>query len=310
MNEDAPAESFFFWKHGGSQFGCHTGIIETRVGNMRKDVLPEKRLFRRTMTTKCTEVPEQIKDLALGISAVSPTPHNARHICETMRQCFPLHNWLLETLKENKMQEILRTFPLLVAYNGLLVQQTFDQLKPNRHQDKELEQFLRTGIILDKYNWNNVQDPYVKGLLRIFKSLTNRGIKRKAEEQLMQPDEEIALPLIRWIKCNEGDTDVEALRKHATRDLLPHIVCIAERFQHGPYYIQCHGYVIPCSDSACQAVDVFFKMFDVFGIPVPVLLRNVHSLICFRIFKSVQNACSQTVQNLAKRLEEIDVFKE
>ncbi|XP_055544057.1 uncharacterized protein LOC129729481 isoform X2 [Wyeomyia smithii] len=47
MTPEAPKESYFFWKLGGKESGYHTGIIETRVSNMRKDVAPENRLFRQ-----------------------------------------------------------------------------------------------------------------------------------------------------------------------------------------------------------------------------------------------------------------------
>nr|XP_029735388.1 uncharacterized protein LOC109423289 isoform X1 [Aedes albopictus] len=305
VNDDAPPESHFFWKNGGRKTGCHTGLIETRVGNMRKDVPEDKRAFRRTKQNEAVK-PDELEELACSIAAISPTPQNARNICESMAQCFPLHEWLLKSNKENKPQEILRTFPHLLAYYGLLIQQAFDRLKPIRQQEKELDRFLRMGILLDKDNWNNVHDPHIKGLLRMFKNLTNRGIKRKAEEGSMQPDEEIASPLIRWIKLNGEGTDYDAIKTHANKDLPPHIVCVGELFQPGNYHLIFDSMIVPCGDSASRAVDVFFKAFDVMGVAVPSLLRNVHSLIAFSVFGSIDNPCSQTVLNLVDRLSEID----
>ncbi|EAT40500.1 AAEL007774-PA [Aedes aegypti] len=301
---EQPELSFFFWKHGGRESGCHTGIIETRVGNMRKDVPPENRLFRRVTVTKL-DVPEGIEDLACEISALSPTPQNARLIKDGMAQCFPLHNWLLKTGKDDRLGRILTTFPHLLAYQGRMIQQAFDMLKPNRNQNHELEKYLRAGIILDKDSWNNVQDRDIKGLLRIFKALTNRGIKRKATNERMQPDELIASPVIRWIRLTDDETDIEALNRHASRDdIQPHIVCVGDLYRRGPYHIICEGFIVPCGEASLDVVDVFFKMFDVLGVSVPPLLRNLHSLISSNVFNSLDNPCSQTAQNLARRIEE------
>nr|XP_029721215.1 uncharacterized protein LOC109621257 [Aedes albopictus]XP_029729694.1 uncharacterized protein LOC109431111 [Aedes albopictus] len=307
INDEAPAESFFFWRCGGQSSGCHTGIIETRVGNMRKDVLPENRLFRRKKNLQIT-APEGLEDIAYSIAAVNPTPQNARSISEGMKQCFQLHEWILKTNKDDKLQQILRTFPHLLNYRGLLIQQVFDEINENRDHDRGLDGFLRIGIMLDKTNWSNVQDPLLKGLLRIFKSLTNRGIKRKGSQTPMHPDEEVAAPLIRWLKCDENKTVIEVLNEHAREEgSQPHIVCMAELFKHGHYYVVGQGFTIHCGDSTTQVVDVFFKLFDVLGVPIPALLRNVHSIIAYWVFKSIETPASQTVQLLIKRFEELDI---
>nr|XP_029713366.1 uncharacterized protein LOC115257667 [Aedes albopictus] len=271
---------------------------------MRKDVPPENRLFRRTTPTKLN-APEGLEDLACEVEAISATPQNARSIKDGMANCFPLHKWMLQTCKTNRLQKILATFPHLLAYNGRLIQQCFDLLKPDRNQVVELEKYLRAGTMLDKASWINVQDRDMKGLLRIFKALSNRGIKRKAGDEQMHPDELTACPLVRWIKLNDGDTDVDVLNRHASReDLQPHIVCVGDLFHRGQYHIICEGFIVPCGESVVNVVDVFFKMFDVLGTPVPPLLRNLHSLFAFNVFKSIENPGSQTAQDLASRIEE------
>ncbi|XP_062533242.1 uncharacterized protein LOC134202204 [Armigeres subalbatus] len=168
ITEDAPHESYFFWRHGGLEHGAHTGLIETRVSNMRKDVLPENRQFRRSKKEKLF-VDDEVNQVAAHLSALLPTSTNARQISEGMTLTFVLHKSLLHGEAGNKCDAIVEKFPHLLAYDGEMIIQAFQRIHQNSGTH-HLKVLLRTGLLLDESIWNDVEDEYIRGALRLMKS--------------------------------------------------------------------------------------------------------------------------------------------
>lgn len=100
--------------------GCHTGLIETRVANMRKDVPPEDRKFRRGKKKHIVVTDDHI-NIAAHISALSPTPTNAKAIADGMAQVHDLHESMLQKKAESKFHNIIKTLPHFLSYEGEMV---------------------------------------------------------------------------------------------------------------------------------------------------------------------------------------------
>ncbi|XP_058811380.1 uncharacterized protein LOC131692502 isoform X2 [Topomyia yanbarensis] len=232
VSENAPKESYFFWKNGGLDRGPHTGLIETRVSNMRKDLLPEDRLFRRTKKTVII-VEDELVQLAAHLAALIPTATNARQVAEGMAQVHSLHKALLQ---ENNFHIIVKTFPHLLAYEGEMIIQAFDRIQTNIHALGDLQTLLRAGLLFDNASWSMVEDDFVRGALRLIKKLSNRGIKRTTVLENASMEEIAAAPLIRWksyVRTEIGFDEKLAVQQSSATIIEPHIICIADRYKRG-----------------------------------------------------------------------------
>ncbi|XP_058446531.1 uncharacterized protein LOC131427393 isoform X2 [Malaya genurostris] len=200
LSMEAPKESYFFWRFGGKGFGHHSGIIETRVANMRKDVAPEDRLFRRSKTQTKILPSKSVYEQAACMATLTPVSQNGRYISEGMASCVELHKYLLQARSSNKCKAIIECFPHLLAFDGIMVQQAFERLQPQYDKQADLKKLLSFGLMLD-CKWRDVENKYVRGTLRILKKLTNRGIKRTADDDKLSVEEILATPLIKWIQA-------------------------------------------------------------------------------------------------------------
>ncbi|XP_065091847.1 uncharacterized protein LOC135712734 [Ochlerotatus camptorhynchus] len=306
VNSDAPKESYFFWVTGGKGKGPHTGLIETRTSNMRKEVPPEERRYQRRKETVNYILSDSIRECATEIASLAPLPQNEETIANGMAECIDLHSCILQQGESNPIETLLGTFPHLLAYGGKMILQVFQRLHTFYNSSADLDNFLRVGLLLDASSFCSVENKYIKGALRMMKKLVMNGKKEEADD--MSSDEAEASPLIRWLKRKENELDVAVVQRHISERsyLAPHIVCIADVFKEGNLFVVFQGKFIPCGKSATHALDVFFKMFAVFGIPVPVLLRKIHELMMVHLWK-ISNSCkSITVTRLISRLKEID----
>ncbi|XP_058448992.1 uncharacterized protein LOC131428951 [Malaya genurostris] len=237
VSENAPKESYFFWRNGGLSRGQHTGLIETRVSKMRKDVLPENRQFRRTKKETIV-LKDGCVQLAAFLSGLLPTPANARQISEGMIQTTDLHKLLLQKSKSN---EIVSTFPHLLSYEGEMVIQAFDRIHEKNIQDTgDLKMLLRAGILFDNSSWNMIQDDFIKGALRLMKKISNKGIKRTTGMENNASMEEItAAPIIKWIRfphSEVGFDEMLAVKQLSSTIGDSHIICAGEL----PWKYVCH----------------------------------------------------------------------
>lgn len=304
--ENAPAESYFFWRHGGMEHGVHTGLIETRVCNMRKDVLPENRHFRRATREK-TVLTDEVVQIAARIAALMPSAANARQISEGMALSFDLHKFLLQEKGDSKCTMIVEKFPHLLAYEGDMIIQAFDRIL-QRSAGDGLKMLLLAGLLFDESVWHDVEDEYFRGALRIMKKLSNRGIKRTNEMENMTTDEVLAMPLIQWVNFNGpevGFVELLAVKELIERQpLQPHILCVADRYKKGNLYVIVENYVIPCGLSSLRAVEVLFKCLTVFGVDPPVLLRKLDDMVAINAFRTRETSKKTTVNNLSSRYQE------
>ncbi|XP_058448993.1 uncharacterized protein LOC131428952, partial [Malaya genurostris] len=296
VSENAPKESYFFWRNGGLSRGQHTGLIETRVSNMRKDVLPENRQFRRTKKETIV-LKDECVQLAAFLSGLLPTPANARQISEGMIQTTDLHKLLLQKSKSN---EIVSTFPHLLSYEGEMVIQAFDRIHEKNIQDTgDLKMLLRAGILFDNSSWNMIQDDFIKGALRLMKKLSNKGIKRTTGMENNASMEEItAAPIIKWIRfphSEVGFDEMLAVKQLSSTIGDSHIICAGERYCLGNMYVIFNEYVIPCGKSSLRAIEVMFKSYAVFGLQVPALIRKLYDLISINVWGTKQHSKSKSV---------------
>ncbi|KXJ75679.1 hypothetical protein RP20_CCG011244 [Aedes albopictus] len=303
VSADAPKESFFFWRNKGCGKGSHSGIIETRVSNMRKDLPTEDRKFQRPKQTPI-ELPDGIFENASYLAALTPSVQNIREISERMAQCTILHQWLLQQ-RNNVSESIVRTLPHILAYGGLMVQQAFERLHPNANKGCNMNTFLQLGILMEETGFESVEDAYIRGALRFLKKMTHCGIKRSVEEN-MTIDEFTAAPLIRWVKVEDGSTTTIAAKNHqqANRNLPPHIVCCAETFHKGDLFVLFDESVIPCGVSGELAIDVLLKIHPVLGMDVPVLLKKLYDLVAINLWGIQACSTSTKVTQLTVRLRE------
>lgn len=152
---------------------------------MRKDLPSEERLFQRPKQTIIV-LPDGIQELASYVATLTPSLQNVREISEKMSQCTILHQWLLR--ETDVTNSLIKTFPHFLAYNGLMVsslfskcmltssnnenitfqvQQAFERLHPNAIKDCSMDSFMQLGILMEKNEWNVVED----GMFHIFESM-------------------------------------------------------------------------------------------------------------------------------------------
>ncbi|XP_021708026.1 uncharacterized protein LOC110678841 [Aedes aegypti] len=305
VSENAPVESYFFWVHDGLNTGCHTGLIETRVANMRKDVSPEDRKFRRAKIKSIVVTEDQVSTAA-HISALNPTPGNAKIIADGMAQAHDLHESLLQKKDENRLHSIIDTFPHFLSFEGEMIIQAFDRLHEHPNNGPSLSALLRLGLLCDKTSWSQVEDDVLRGTLRLMKALSNKGVKRTSSLQNASLGELAAEPLIRWIPFTAREPGFDELL--AVKEIQPagdpHIICAAEHFKKGNYYIALDKTIIPCGNSAVRAIEILFKSFDIFGVKAPVLLRKLDAMIASNVWRSKTSSKFKSVIDLSLRFQE------
>ncbi|EAT44671.1 AAEL003987-PA [Aedes aegypti] len=309
VTPDAPKESYFFWICGGKDKGPHTGLIETRTANMRKEVPPEQRRYQRKEKGTVVNyiLPDSIREHATTIASLEPLPSNEEAISNGMNECIDLHSCILQQGDSDLTEALVSTFPHLLSYRGKMVQQIFQRLHTYYESTARSDKFLLLGLLIDTKSFNNVENKYIRATLRILKKLTVSGKKNESGESSSEEAE--AAPLIRWIKPKEGEQDVQAVQRHvsALSYLAPHIVCVADVFKKGDMFVVFQGKYIACGKSAAHTLDVFFKIFAVFGIPVPVLLRKIHELLMVYLWKVTSTCKSVAVTKLMGKLKELEM---
>ncbi|XP_062716798.1 uncharacterized protein LOC109622851 isoform X1 [Aedes albopictus] len=315
--ENAPDYSYFFWKNGGKNPGVeHTGLIQSHLRNACKNILPENKKFvhKRKLNTVTNVSPETIEK-AQAIGCVDPVPVNFHAIMKGMAEA---HDLLLMLLREKKrVHDILSIFPHFKTFNGVMVsiylricilmfvnaiqnsqiQKAYERMNPNYNKSSHIKQFLSRGLMLEDDNFNGVHDDHLRGCLRIFLVLGQRGTSKTIGIESLPVEEQLVAPLVRWIP--KHDTSLaEQLAKYVGINLVqkvqPHIITDGEH-----YYIYLQGEILDCGKSSLQAIDVFFKSFCVFGVAVPAAVRKVIELFEVVAYKTKSNGSTQGVNHLA-----------
>lgn len=305
VHPDAPKESYFFYVSNGKGKGPHTGLIETRTANMRKEVPPEQRRYQRRKEAVNFILSDTIRERATELASQDALPENEEAIAGGLDECIDLHSCILQQGESNPTVTLIETFPHLLSYDGRMILQVFQRLHTYYNCSADLDKFLRMGLLLDMRSFFNVENKFIKGALRIMKTLVISGKKEEAGD--MCSEEADASPLIRWLKRKEDELDVTVVQRHISERsyLAPHIVCVADVFKDGNLFVVLQGRFIPCGKSALHTLEVFFKMFAVLGAPVPVLLRKIHELLMVHLWKTTTSCKSTAVMKFISRLNEV-----
>lgn len=79
----------------------------------------------------------------------------------------------------------------------------------------------------------------------------------------------------------------------------PHLIC-----KGGLYIIYLNGELVSCGSEAVQALDTFFKCFDVFALSVPSALIKLIDFMEVFCYKIKPHSSRQTVNTMCAKLAE------
>ncbi|XP_058456607.1 uncharacterized protein LOC131434004, partial [Malaya genurostris] len=121
---ESPEESLFFWKNGGKGSGdAHTGLIENRANNMRKDVPKDERKYRKHIKEPDVPVDEDIIETAQICAALTANAENIKRISDMMKHSFVYHQRLLNS---KSTANIIEVFPHIHNFNGTMLNPSAD----------------------------------------------------------------------------------------------------------------------------------------------------------------------------------------
>uniref|UniRef100_A0A8D8I9T8 (northern house mosquito) hypothetical protein n=2 Tax=Culex pipiens TaxID=7175 RepID=A0A8D8I9T8_CULPI len=143
-------------------------------------------------------------------------------------------------------------------------------------------------------------DDFLRGALRLMKTLTRRGTSSIPNAENVKPNTntsvelELAAPLVVWVK---DDQDLDA---YGASD--PHIIC-----RNGEYFVYlAAGVVFACGGDSVQCLDTFFKAFSVFNIKVPTKLIKISDFLDVFVFKVKSYTTRVGVRQLVAEFQEVE----
>ncbi|XP_058828069.1 uncharacterized protein LOC131687979 [Topomyia yanbarensis] len=295
VNGNAPSESAFFWWHSGNEKGPHSGYIYHRVRNMIKALPKELKKYQRISGPEvANSVSNAILEKATQLSTVMASLEKYNEIKQGMDECFPLHKLLLKEKKGTKA--IIQTFPHITSFKGRMIHAAFYRLNPTVAKDIDFTPILSQGLLLLPNSFKEVEDVHLRGLLRIFASLSKKGVHASGDMVWDSPEQLYAAPVIQW---TQNLTDYLALA-----ELTPHLVCEADKFKTGTYSVLMDGVIIMTDSSIRNVIDTFFKAFFVFGVPVPARLLMLEELMSILVYKTRNQSSRKTVNQIAMSINE------
>nr|XP_029713580.1 uncharacterized protein LOC109432722 [Aedes albopictus] len=298
----APPEAAFFWKNGGKGLGKpHTGWIETRICNKRKDIPRKDRKFQRRDKHVYKPVDPSLIDQAKLCAALAANTDNIKAISDLLKSSAPYHFYLIAV--QTDARTILQTFPHFCSFSGIMLQQAYERLK-RVHPKSDIRQTLIKCLSVSQ-TFPDVEDKIIRGALRVQEFLTKRGIKKENREPNAQSTTEcFAANLIRWVEPTEG------WKISVDSESDPHIICLAPALKQGDYYVNLYGRLIFCGIQSARAIDVLVKSFCVLGTrPTAGIAKMVEFLEIFTYEVSRYSTRSK-VNSLVKRLQEMDDTEE
>ncbi|XP_058456334.1 uncharacterized protein LOC131433758 [Malaya genurostris] len=196
---------------------------------------------------------------------------------------------------------IIKQFPHMTAYNGLMIQQSFVRMT-SLEQRVDMANILLKCILLNRHVFNDIEDEYIQGALVVFRELMVRGCKRLKEDDSMSVEEIQAAPLIRWV---EESIKHEHLTTTTAR-YEPHIACFGDKFKKGSYYAVYGTESVSCGYSSLNCIDVFIKGFTVLNVRVPTLLRNLKDFLDIKVYSLKSHSSRNSVNNLLDVFDKVD----
>nr|XP_029727023.1 uncharacterized protein LOC109398264 [Aedes albopictus] len=216
-----------------------------------------------------------------------------------MSDCFPFHQLLLKEKKS--FAEILQTFPHFASFNGRLIDEAFYRLCPGVSHQLEFSPVLARALLLASEMFLNVEDAHVRGTLRIFATLQKKGVKTLSSNQAgpsspMQAERILVSPLLRWSQDLVQDDD-----NHLGDT---YIACEAALFKSGPYRIIHKGVVLAKNNSFIGTLDLFWKIFPVFGESVPIRLQMFYDVFTILVYKTARQSSRKSVNILCTNIQQ------
>nr|XP_029728618.1 uncharacterized protein LOC109415329 [Aedes albopictus]XP_029728619.1 uncharacterized protein LOC109415329 [Aedes albopictus] len=294
----APPEAAFFWKNGGKGLGKpHTGYIETRVCNKRKDIPKENRKFRRPVKSVKDDVDPSLIDKAKLCSALAANTDNIRAISDLLKASAAYHLHLIKA--HTDARTILQIFPHFCSFSGIMLQQAYERLRrinPKADIRKALIKCLSVNQMFP-----DVEDKIIRGALRALAFLNRRGTKKESVNPIEQTGTEcFASTVIRWVEPIEG------WETNLMPDSDSYIVCLAKPLKQGEYYVYLHGKLIFCGIQAARSVDILTKSFEVLGTKPPSEIGKLVEFLEIYTYNVTRYSTRAKVNSLVNRLKELE----
>ncbi|XP_058449118.1 uncharacterized protein LOC131429085 [Malaya genurostris] len=137
----------------------------------------------------------------------------------------------------SSVTQIIKQFPHMTAYNGLMIQQSFVRMT-SLEQRVDMANILLKCILLNRHVLNDIEDEYIQGALVVFRELMVRGCKRLKEDDSMSVEEIQAAPLIRWVEVvicfamnlkDFLDIKVYSLKSHSSRNSVNNLLNVFDK---------------------------------------------------------------------------------
>ncbi|XP_021694324.1 uncharacterized protein LOC110674336 [Aedes aegypti] len=303
ITENSPDHSYFFWRNGGKGPNHeHSGLIHTHLRNKAKKLKAEDRKYtHKKKADKVSSIPTGIVELAEECAHKEATAANFNTIVKFMDKTHTLHIMMLQDKKP--FDFILQTFPHFKSFDGLLIQKAYERMTPNYDKNSNLVPVFVRGLMIEPEMFSAIPDDNLRGCLRILLHLKHRGLKsqERGPNNGLSVEEQLAADLIRFVPDTETSMEEQLARYVAYNHepVAPHMIC-----KGGEYHLFIQGHLVKCGDSSVQAVDVLFKSFAVFRLPVPPVLQKLHDLIEISCYKVKQHSTRQIVNKLCATIQE------
>ncbi|XP_055612542.1 uncharacterized protein LOC129759155 [Uranotaenia lowii] len=281
VREDAPKESLFFWKNDGNMKGNHTGLIQRRLDTMRKSVPRENRKFLRAPHPNPLHIQETVLEEVDLVADLPAIRENMREIISMMRNTHEV----LEAMRSSKVspKDIITKFPHFRSFGGAMIQQAYQRIHSNAEKAQPNLALLRTFLSKAQFlgkNFETIEDDYIRACGILLTRMGSRGCKRNWMDRELSINQLTLAPLIRWV-------DPAQLVSHIQLGFHPHIICLGLAERRGNYLLLVDGgETIECGDSSLQALDTFFKIFDVLNVKIPSLLRSLLDLVQLEVYQT------------------------
>ncbi|EDS32426.1 conserved hypothetical protein [Culex quinquefasciatus] len=298
--------SYFFWEHGGNKKGPHTVILFTHTRNETRYIPEDERKVKKTPTPIIVPEPVDLMELAAKLSIMRANGSNKLTIQEGMAKCHNLFLYLSQQIIPERIDNIINTFPHILSYKGLMVQQLFQRVHGDPDNSRDMENVLSAGTLLDKKSFLGVINHHLRGALRIMKDLGHRGISAKHDIASNNPAVSFAAPLIKWVQASNDQNITDVIDSHIDQDpeRKPHLVCVASELEEGDYFAVFAGYILPCGPSFCIAIVVFVKTLNVLKVKIPPLLKKFVNFIEVHVLGLELQSKYSSVNKLNARLAE------
>ncbi|XP_062551888.1 uncharacterized protein LOC134217124 [Armigeres subalbatus] len=275
--------ALWFHKNGRGE-GRHAGKIHYRMEYYAKK--SDKRVISRPRAQQNTQEPEpeqpnlldvdeDLDTLINELKFAVPSEITKAHIKNLWRKTIKVRK---DHRDEGTFLTFLGDFPVASAFNGLLITNDYEVMKPKSFDFGEAWSDIQRKI-LERHRdmFRYVNSDFIRALAVVREKNPTRGSKRLREE--IDKDLRKINPLhgiIQWI--------------HADKDMptpdIPQIIVVGEQFMEGTCSLVWKNVVIPVETGVLSAFVLLCKAFTVFGIkcsPADKLFFSFFNATCFKV---------------------------